>query len=133
MIKIWQKPPFLWQNRQYLDSWIIFMILLQSREHLFLGIGSSGSPGKRPISCLSWIHSTDEGEEDEKGLVYLPQMLSVEKSSAPYSGLGNISSSFISLVERTQLFESVPVTIWIFNLFIFIVQTRAIKRCLEMY
>lgn len=46
----------------------------------------------------------------------------------PYSGLANISSKFISLVERTQLFESVPVTIGIFNLSISIVQSRAVKR-----
>lgn len=49
---------------------------------------------------------------------------------APYSGLANINNSFISLVERTQLFESVPVTILLFNLSIFIFQTRAIKRWL---
>lgn len=46
----------------------------------------------------------------------------------PYSGLANTSNNFISLVERTQLLESVPVTIGIFNLSISIVQSRAIKR-----
>lgn len=31
--------------------------------------------------------------------------------TAPYSGLGMTSNSFLSLVERTQLSESVPVII----------------------